>query len=59
MKANLSFVGGFVLNVDDDIDPDVLYDKIQAIQDEANAALGIVADKFGIGYMPVELSMDD
>lgn len=59
MKANLSFNGGFVLSVDDDIDVDVLYEKIQAIQKEANAALEIVASKFGIGYMPVELTMDD
>ena len=55
MKIDLNFNGGFVLDVDDDMDEDAQYELIQRIEKETNAAIGKVAYKFGISATTVEL----
>lgn len=59
MELDLNFSGGFVLNVADDMDDNKLDELIQQIESEANAALNMVAYKYGLGCTGVELCIDD
>ena len=55
MKIDLNINGGFILDVDDDMDEDAQYELIRKIEKETNAAISMVAYKFGISSTMVEL----
>ena len=56
---DLNIRGGFALTADENMDDDALYELIRKIESEANAALGMVAYKYNLGFTGAEIQTEE
>lgn len=59
MKFDLNFATGFTINVDNNLSEDEQQELFDRIQRETNAALSMVAYKYGLGVGDVEFQIEE
>ena len=55
---DLNICGGLTLTADENMDDDALYELIRKIESEVNAALGMVAYKYNLGFIGADLQTE-
>lgn len=59
MNIDLNICGGFILNTDENMDDEALYELIQEIEKEVNSALSMIAYRHKLGFAGIEFQTEE